>query len=236
VLALPLLAASGFDIPPVNVSLNVAGQPITIAISGNIAESTGDSMRFTLHAGLADLQAHLTPILKSELDRSDRCGERISIEDAVLRPSAPAASITVHLHVEKWACFKAFGKENTKRLLGGNALVEVKVTPNITEGKAIRLDTEIGKIDADGSLGELLRSGSLGDAFRDKIRESLIGSIVKATSLETLIPSQAQPYTELHSLSFAGDSTLEFNMEAQLQLSPEQAAIVLAQFRDRKKQ
>lgn len=224
------MSAATFDIPAIPVSLNIAGQAISVPISGSVSES----MKLDLRADLNDFQAHLTPILKAELNRDDKCGERISIEDAVLRPAAPAANLTVRLHVEKWACFKAFGKENAKRLVGGNAVVEMKVTPQADDGAGVHLDADVGRMDADGSLGELLHSGSIGDALRDKIRESLLKAIRKATNFDTVIPPQVRPYATVQSLTFAGDVKLELALVAQLKLPAEQTATVLDQLRSRK--
>jgi hypothetical protein len=216
------LALSGFDIPPVPVSLNIAGQPISLGLSGSVSES----MELYLRVDLSDFQTHLTPLLQAELNKSDRCGERISIENATLQPQAPAAAnLTVRLHFEKWACFKAFGKENAKRLVGGDAVVEMKMTPETAE---------VGRIEADGSLGELLRSGSLGDALRDKIRESLLKSVHKVTDLDAMIPPQVRPYVEIRSLAFGGDSALELMLTAQLKLPADQASRLLDQLRNRK--
>ena len=227
--ALALLPAA-LDIPTIPVSLNISGQPVSMAISGSISEN----MKLDLRADLGDFQAHLTPILKAELNRDDKCGERMSIEDAALSPAAPAANLTVRLHVEKWACFKAFGKENAKRLVGGNAVIEMRVIPQVESGAGIRLNADVGKIDADGSLGELLRSGSLGDALRDKIRESLLKAIRKATDFDTVVPPQVQPYAVVESLAFGGDAKLELRLAAQLKLPVEQTATVLDQLRSRK--
>lgn len=228
--ALVLLAAEGFGIPTIPVSLNIAGQPFSVPISGSISES----MNLDLRADLGDFQAHLTPILKAELNRDDKCGERISIEEAVLHPAAPAANLTARLHVEKWACFRAFGKENAKRLIGGNAVVEVKVTPQVEDGTGIHLDADVGRIDADGSLGELLHSGSMGDTLRDKIRESVLKAIRKATDFNTVVPPQVRPYATVQSLSFAGDARLELRLTAQVKVPASQAASVLDQLRTRK--
>ena len=179
-----------FEIPPVPLSVDIAGQLVALTISGNISGSpapsreSAQSFHLNLRADLADLQNHLTPLLQSELDQSNRCGERIAIQNATLVPSPPAGRLTVQLHFEKWACFKALGKENAKRLLGGNGTVQVMLTPRVDEGNTVRLDADIGKIDADGSLGEVLRSGSLGDALRDKIREALLKAIQKSADLQ----------------------------------------------------
>ena len=215
------LAFGGFDIPPVPVSINIAGQPVYVPLSGSVS----DSMLLRLRADLSDFQAHITPLLQAELNKSDRCGERISIEEARLARQAPGANLTVRLHFEKWACFKAFGKENAKRLVGGDAVVEMKMTPRTAD---------VGRIEADGSLGELLRSGAIGDALRDKIRESLMKSIHKVSDLDTLVPAQVRPYIEIRSIDFAGETTLELRLAAQLKLPAEQAAGLLEQLRNRK--
>ena len=62
------------------------------------------------------------------------------------------------------------------------------------ESNAIRLDAEVGKIDADGPLGDLLRAGSLGAALRDKIRESLLKAIEKSADLEVVVPAPGQSF------------------------------------------
>src|SRR5580658_8271988 len=129
-----------FDIPPVPVSLNVAGQPVAIVVSGNVSGAAEQPLALNLHADLSELQSHMTPLLQTELNQSNRCGERISVERATLVPAAPAARMTVQLHFEKWACFKAFGKENTTRLVGGNGTVQVLLTPRVGEDQTVRLD------------------------------------------------------------------------------------------------
>jgi hypothetical protein len=243
--ALPTAALSAdftFEIPPVPVSLNLAGQAVALTISGKISESSaksGESERsfdLNLRADLADLQGHLTPLLQAELNQSNRCGERIAIENATLVSAAPAGRLAVQLHFEKWACFKAFGKENAKRLLGGNGIVEVILTPRVEEGSTVRLDAEIGKIDADGSLGEALRSGSVGAALRDKIHESLLKAIQKSADLEAVVPAQARPFVTIQSAAFAdgGSGRLALNLTGRLLVPGRQASSVLEQFRNRR--
>jgi hypothetical protein len=243
--ALPAAALSAdftFEIPPIPVSLSIAGQPVTLTISGNISgppASHGESeqsFHLNLRGDLSDFQNHLTPVLQAELNQSNRCGERISIEHAVLAPAAPAGRLTIQLHFEKWVCFKAFGKENAKRLLGGNGIVPVILTPRVEEGKTVRIDAEIGNIDADGSLGEVLRSGSVGDAMRDKIREALLKAIQKSADLEAVVPAQARSFVTIQSATFAdgGSGRLALNLAGQLLVPGPQVASVLEQFRNRR--
>jgi hypothetical protein len=226
-------ADPAFEIPPVPVPLNLAGQPVTIAISGSVSGASGQPLNLNLHAELTDLQSHMTPLLQAELNQSNRCGERISVERATLVPAAPAARMTVQLHFEKWACFKAFGKENTTRLVGGNGTVQVLLTPRVDQGntQTVRLDAEVGAVDADGSLGELLHS-EYGNTLRDKIREALLKAIQKSSSLEAVVPAQARPFVTLQSVEFAerGTGILMLNLAGQVKVPPEQVSSVLEQF------
>ena len=245
---LAMLAATAFcadftfDIPAVPVSLNIAGQPVEIGITGTIFGSEpkrGEAeqpFNLSLRANLADFQNHLTPLLQAELNQSNRCGERIAVENATLVPVAPAGRLTVQLHFEKWACFKALGKENAKKLLAGDGTVQVLLTPRLEESNAIRLDAEVGKIDADGPLGDLLRAGSLGAALRDKIRESLLKAIEKSADLEVVVPAQARPFVAIQSIAFGdgGSGSLVLNLAGRLSIPPAQVSSILDQFRNRR--
>jgi hypothetical protein len=211
-----------------------------VVVSGRISASqpprgnAGQPLNLNLHADLGDFQNHLTEVLKAKLDQSNRCGERISLEKAVLDPAPPSAALTVTLHFEKWACLKAFGKENAKRLVGGNGVVHVTLTPRIENTGAVRLDATVGAIEADGSLGELLRSGSLGDVLRDRIRESLTAAVQKSSNFEGVLPAQVRPLVTLESVKFGdlGSGRLGLHINGTLTLSDEQARGVLEQFRN----
>jgi hypothetical protein len=226
--------------------LNVSGQPIAITISGAISESPAgrgegaQTFNFNLRADLRDFQDHLTPLLQSQLNQSNRCGERMSVEDAAIVPAAPAAHLTVRVHFEKWACIKAFGKENAKRLVGGDGTVQMVLTPAIepggAQGNAVRLDAEVGNIEADGSLGELLRSGSLGTALREKIRESILKAVQRSTELGDVLPAQAQPFVAIRSVAFGDDANggLALKIAGGLLVPAQQVSSLLAQFHDRR--
>jgi len=238
--AVALTADFTFELPPVPVSLNLAGQTVALTISGNIsaaAARSGEgerSFQLNLRGDLADLQNHMTPLLQAELNQSNRCGERIAIEQAALAPAAPTGRLTVRLHFEKWVCFKAFGKQNAKRLLGGNGTVQVILTPRVENGKSVRLEAEIGSIDADGPLREVLRSGSAGATVRDKMREALLKTIQKSADLEAVVPAQARPFVTIQSAAFAdgGSGRLALNLAGRLLIPGSQVSTVLDQFRN----
>lgn len=182
-----------FKIPPVKIPLNFKDQHITVAASALITLVAKDHglniLDLELTADLSELQQNMTEVLGSELDRDDRCSDRIAIENATLGPLDPASVAIVQLHYERWACAKVFGKQEAKRLIGGNAVIQVKLTPAVEDNhRELRLIPEVGPIEADGSLGELLRSGTIGEMLRDKIRSAILPAMQKGTNLSATLP------------------------------------------------
>lgn len=234
--AVPLLAADDaiLQIPPMKSSLDVKGKPVSITASGTISRSQKawgqDAYRIKLNADLSDLRQHLTEILKAQLNRSDRCGETLEIQQATLTPAEPSGMLTAHLHYERSVCAKAFGRQINKRMVAGNGVVEVKLTPTVEANKTVRLIPEVGRIEADGSLGEMLRSGSLGDKIREKIEESLMTSIQKAANMNSTLPPSIQDRVSLENARFTdgGSGQLAVVVTGDVKITAEQAKSLAA--------
>ena len=189
-------------LPPLRTSLNVDDQAVAMIVSGSVAKVSADReravFRVLIDADLGGLQDGITPILRAQLNKDDRCGERLSIEQATLAPAAPSGTLKASLHYEKWACIKFSHKDMAKRLAGGNGAVEVRLTPEVRGGDAVRLTAVLGAIQADGSIGELLRSPAFGDALREKITRAL-----DKVQLETAIPPALRSAARIQEVSFA---------------------------------
>jgi len=225
----PLWCADVWRIPPVGTTLNVEGQPLSVVISGTVSADPPNrgqqTIRAKLDADLTDLQRNLTPLLRSQLDRSERCGERLSVESATLVPAAPFAMLTANLHFEKWACAKAFGKEVVKKLIAGDATVGLRLAPEVDGGNTLRLQADVTSIEAGGPLGELLRSGTLGDALREKIRATLVSALRKTTDPKATLPPAVQAIIALQSAEFGdgGGGRLRLSLSSEIRISGEQA-------------
>jgi hypothetical protein len=250
VLALLLIASASpvrasdqnltFKIPPVKIPLNIKDQHITIVASGLItmrAKERGvNLLNLELTADLSDLQQNLTGLLSSELDKDDQCGDRIAIQQATLTPLDPASLVMVHLHYERWACAKVFGKQQSKKLVGGNAVMQMKLTPAVGDDNTeLRLVPEVGTIEADGSLGELLRSGSLGEMLREKIRKKILDALQKGTDLGATLPPAIQGSAKIKNAQFkdAGSGRLEVILDGELQITNEQIQTLSKQVKER---
>jgi hypothetical protein len=229
-----------FRIPPVKIPFNVKDQTITILASArmSVVSSTPDVsvFRLELTADLTSLQQNITPLLGEQLDKDDHCGERIAIQNATLTPADPASLTAVQLHYERWACAKILGKQQTKKLVAGNAMVPVKLTPGVEKDNTeLRLVPEVGEIQADGSLGELLRSGTLGDMIREKIRNSILSAMQKGTNLSATLPPAVQGYVTIQNAAFrdAGGGRLAVVLVGDIRITKEQVRALSRQVQER---
>jgi hypothetical protein len=206
-------------ITPVKNLVNFANQPITITTSGVISRSSSQNGPniFSLHlaADMSDLQQNITEVLRSALNKTETCGERIEIQSAALTPAAPASLVLINLHYERWACF---GRESSE-LVEGNGSAEFKLTATVGADETLRFIPQIGRVIAEGRLGELLRSDSLGESLRDKIAEALLPALQDA-DYKKLVPSAAQASVTLRRAQFdgtgAGRLSLVFDGEIQV--------------------
>ena len=190
-------------LPPVKVSVAIDSQPVNITTTATLSQKP-DRFRLELTADLTDLQDHVTNLLQSQLNRSERCGERLSVERATLVPAPPASILTAYVHYEHWACLKMLGKETAKRLIGGEGVIAVKLTPALDADNQIKLVPEVETIEAGGSLGEVLRSPSVGDKVRDKIGNTILSAMQKGTNLGATLPPGIDKVVSIRSMQFAG--------------------------------
>jgi hypothetical protein len=229
-----------FKIPPVKIPLDVKDQPITITASAILTISSKDRnltiLNLQLTGDLSDLQRNLTGLLSSQMDKDDRCGDRVTIQNATLKPVDPASVALVQLHVERWVCVKLLGKQAAKKVLGGDAQIQIKLTPAIDKDSTeLQLVPEVGEIQADGSLGELLRSGALGDALREKIRSAILSALHKGTNLGATLPPAVQGYVTIQNAEFkdAGDGRLLVVLDGEARITQEQVKLLSDQVKER---
>jgi hypothetical protein len=226
-------------IPPVKTTFNVENQPVTITATGTITLTARErdhvAFRLGLVADLSDLQQNITGVLRAQLDKSERCGEHVEIQHATLTPADPASVVTTQLHYERWACTKMFGKQTAHRLVGGNAVVQLKLTPMVKDGRTVRLQPELGAIQADGSLGELLRTGPVEQMLREKISHAMLSATEKGTNFSATLPLAAQGFAAVRSARFtdAGHGRLAVVLEGEIHITSEQAQLLKTQLQER---
>jgi len=217
-----------FNLPRATNSINIAGQPISIPASGTVSRTSAENghnlFSLKLVADLSDLQQNVTGILRSQITRAPRCGERIAIQQATLTPLEPASLVAANLHFERWVCPLGAGIESPMEVAAGDGTIEIKLTPSLEQNAGLGLVSEITRVEASGFLLELLRSGDLGVKLREEIAASLLSALQKGTDLKATLPSAAQESATLQKAQFqdAGADQLNLVLDGQLQFSDEQ--------------
>jgi len=229
--------ASAFKLSPVRNSVRiVANQPISITTAGvvsqGLAEGGQNIFKLELTADLSDLQQNIVSVLGTQLNKADRCGERIEIHDASLNPREPASLVVVQLHFERWACF---GGGTTNEIVEGDATVEVKLTPSLAEDGGLRLTPEMGRVDAKGNVGESLRSGSLGDELRNIIAETVLSTLRQGADFKSTLPPGAQGHAVLRRAEFedTGSGRLTAVLDGEIRVSNEQVPALTSELKAR---
>lgn len=224
-----------FEIAPVKSSISFKSQPVVIFTSGTISRSAAQARQnayaVKLTEDISDLQQNITQVLRAKLDKADRCGERVSIQNATLNPTPPATLVFVQLHFERWSCF---GGQNNEMAEGDGSL-EVKLTPEVAADGTLRLTPVVGRIDAEGLLGESLRTGSLGDELRDKMAESILSAVREGGNFKVILPPAAQNSATLLHTQFqsTGAGALTVVLEGKIEVSDDKATALASQLKER---
>jgi hypothetical protein len=230
-----------FKTPAIRIPLDVKDTPINLTAWATMTLSSRDRtvkvLTLQLTADLSGLQQNLTPLLAAELNKDDRCADSIAIQNATLNlvdPSEPSALAIVQLHYERHVCIKMMGKQESKRLIAGNAQIPITLTPQVTDGTQLQLVPQVGEIQADGSLGQLLRAGPVGEAIRAKVHDAILKALQKATNVNATLPPIAQQYASLQSASFVdgGDNHLLVVLDGEIHLTQDQIKTLRDQLRE----
>jgi len=221
-----------FILPSVKTAIDIAGQSISIPLSGATARASAadshDQFSLRVVADFSDLQQNITGVLRSLLTRSPRCGERLEIQHASLIPQDPASLVVMSLHFERWICQGGSPME----LAFSEGTVEVKLTPSIDlstieqnkldqnktgpnlvaqpsvepnsihPNPSLHLASEFGRVDADGLFRESLISGSLGDTVREQVAAALFPAMATAANLKAALPPVARDSATIRKAQF----------------------------------
>jgi hypothetical protein len=200
---------STFNLTPVKNSATVANQAFDITTSGVISRAAPtqdgqNTLAVSLSENLSDLQLNIAGLLRTQLNKSDRCGEQIAIQTAELTPQSADALVVLQLHYERWTCGTLFGHDSANEIAEGNGTMEVKLTPAVAGDGTLQLNAQIGRVDAEGLIGNSLRSGPLGMSIRDHLAASVLSIMRQAGDFKAALPSGARSHATLQRAQFQG--------------------------------
>ncbi len=226
-----------FTLPPVKQAVYIQNLTIPVGVSGvltQIAAQGGQrTFKVELTADLTELQQNITDLLRSQLDSSETCGQRVSIQQATLTPSSPDSLLVVRLHVERWMCLRSSGQSTSTELAENDGTVEIKLTAGIEKEKqnALAIKAAFGRIDATGMVSDELHSGALGEDLQDKAAQSFLSAARAATDFKVALPLALQNSVTLQNAKFRdlGVGGLSVVLEGQVEISNAQAEQLASQ-------
>ena len=220
-----------FTLPQVKLSISLQNSKIPVTVSGTLSQiaAQGGQRTFKLEliADLTDLQQNITDLLRSQLDSSETCGQRVSIKQARLTPAAPASLLVVRLHFERWMCLHTSGQQTSTELAESDGTVEMKLTAAIEKEKqnTLVVNAAFGRIDATGMLSDELHSGALGADLQDKAAQLGLSGARAGMDFKMVLPAAVQNSATLQGVKFRdfGVGGLGVVLEGQVEISNEQA-------------
>ena len=228
-----------FSLPTVTNSISIADQSVTFPVSSVLSQTStvnGDNFfSVKMVADLSDLQQNVTGILRAQLNRSPRCGERIAIQDATITPMAPASLVAIQLHFERWSCPFGSGGTGSTELVDAEVEVDIKLTPSVDPKSGLGLVSEIDRVKAEGALRNSLSSGDLSVMLREQTSAALLSALQKGADFKATLPPTAHESATLQKAQFedSGANQLSLILDGQLQFSDEQAKQFAAQLKQR---
>jgi hypothetical protein len=219
-----------FTLPQIKQSISVQNSTIPVTVSGMLsqiaAQGAQRTFKLELVADLTDLQQNITGLLR-QLDSSETCGQRVSIEQARLSSAAPASLLVVRLHFERWMCLRGSGQQTSTELAESDGTVEIKLTASIDKEKqnTLAIKTAFGRIDATGMLSDELHSGALGQDLQDTAAQLVLFGARTGTDFKIILPAAVQNSFTLQGVKFRelGVGGLGVVLEGQVEISNEQA-------------
>jgi len=214
-----------FTLPAVKSPLRIGGQNIVVSSTGDLSqtEAQGETRSFALNrtVDLTDLEQNLTQIMNSQFDRTQSCGERLTVRQASVMTAPPASSMILQLHFERWSC--SFGQNASEELAEGDGTVEMRLTPAVADSQ-LRINPEFKRIDASGMMAEALRSGDLGQDLRAKAAQTLLLALRAGADVKATLPKALQGPVSLDAARFqdTGSGGLKVALEGKVKLSNDQ--------------
>jgi hypothetical protein len=209
-----------FTMPARKSSLTIGGQAIGLTTSAVVMRATGVDGLYKVEAttDLSDLQDNFSAVLGAMIDRDERCGERIRVQQATLDPDIPLSKAMARLHYERWVCSAGYG--GTREVSEGNATVNMKLTAGLDTSGQVGISTTIEQVEADRFFEDLLKSGDLGAQLRAKTSAAVMAALA---SVKTAVPGAEGATARSVRFVSPREGELSVVVGGELRMSAEQA-------------
>ncbi|MFZ0481497.1 MAG: hypothetical protein WAL71_20320 [Terriglobales bacterium] len=223
-----------FRIPVLKTSAEVGGQKIMVSAATTISRvsaGNGENVyKIEVVEDLGDLQSNLTDALRTHINATPRCGERVELREATMDVAAPASVVEAQVYVERWACTTM----STNLLAQGSGRIEVKVTPVVGANGEIGMKTELGRVEGDKFVTGLVTSDTLGDMLREKIAATLT-TVMESAGFKATLPPAGVAAAKAQTARFGSTAggNLGLIVDGEMKMGDEQAVALGSQLKER---
>lgn len=223
-----------FNLPAVKTTPLVADERVQVTVSSILSQTATDAgkrtFRLVMMGDFSELQRNLTEVLRAVVRNNRSCGEHLTVQRAVLVPSAPFGTLHLQLHYERWSCMHLSGQSSATEIAESNGDAEMRLVPAMSDG-GLHLKAEFEQIDATGMMADSLRNGDLGSDLREKVEQAVLTAMRSAADFKTVLPPALQGTATLDAAKFedTGAGDLALMLQGKAQLTDEQAKSLASQ-------
>jgi len=220
-----------FTIPARRSSVTIGGQTVGVTTSAVITRTPGANAgglyKVEASTDLSEVQENLGAIMGALMNKDDRCGERIFIQEAGIDPDIPVGRAMARLHYERWVCGPGYGR---REMTEGNATVVMKLSAGVGEKGEVKISADDMQVEAEKFLVELIKTGGLGDALRNKMTGAVAAAI---TGLKAELPPAGEATTRSAGFVSPRAGMLSVVVGGEMRLTDEQAKAFAEQLKER---
>ena len=162
------------------------------------------------------------------MNREDRCGERVRVQEATITPEIPSTSAMARLHYERWVCSRVAG---AREMTEGNATVHMKLVPSLGANGETKISAEINGVEAEKFFVDMLKSEALGAELQEKMAAAVTAAVANLKAVLPAAGDSATARTVRYESLREGE--LSVVVDGELRMSEEQAKAFGEQLKER---
>ena len=209
--------------------VRVQNLTIPVTVSGSLSQISAQGsqriFKLELIADLTELQQNITNLLRTQLDSSETCGQRVAIQQASLTPRLrePAGRAVALRTLDvspqlRSTGFHRTGRERSNHRDQADAAIEKR-------SRTLWRLAPLWPHRCFGMLSEVLHSGALGEDLQDRAAQSVLSAGRAGMDFETALPPAVRNSATIQSARFRdlGVGGLSVVLDGQVEISNEQA-------------
>lgn len=215
----------------------IEGIGVTFPVHGRLSFTFDNQINVNLDArvDMNDFRNKLGVIISKGINRSDECGDRVSLKHAHLNSSANGtANSNIRIEYEKWYCtymdvpevhgwnIKMVTRRTSKNRVAESGVVgDIRIEPFIRNHSEIGVNATVTRVHLVNDLARFL-ANTLRSNLRSEAQRALNKSLGQNGAVSSSLPLEIRPYVRLSNVSFTGSHGLSLHVAGNFSVRPDQ--------------